>query len=413
MHRFLVVAPALLAALAAGAQPESVAPGWRAVRGGEAGLEPPNSGTQQTSATVFDIDGDRVNDFVITERTAAPAVVGYLRKSAGWRRIVIDAGRALVEAGAACEDVDSDGDLDFVAGGDGRSNEVWWWENPGAASGYDKPWSRRTIKSSGPNKHHDLMFLDVDGDNVRELIFWNQGGRRLLLARRPARPRDASPGGGGEWPMETVFEYSSDSEMLQRGKPAAFRSVNEHEGLWAADIDLDGRQDIVGGGYWFKRTPQGRFIPNLVDASYHFSRSAAGQLTRGGRPEVVLAVGDGTGPLIWYEWVKGTWMPHILAEVDNGHSLAVLDFDGDGNADIFLAEMRLNGGNPASRCSVFLGDGAGNFRETVLAAGFDNHESKAADLDGDGDLDILMKPYNHLTPSLNILINEGGPPRAR
>lgn len=408
MHRSLVIASALLAALAVRAQPESVAPGWRVVSGGEAGLELPNSGTQQTSATVLDIDGDKINDFVITERTAAPGVVGYLRKAGGWRRIVIDAGRTLIEAGATDEDVDSDGDPDFVAGGEGRSNQVWWWENPGAASGYDKPWTRRAIKSSGPNKHHDLMFLDVDGDDVRELIFWNQGGKRLLLARRPDRPREA-----GRWPVETVFEYSSDSEMLQRGKPAAFRSVNEHEGLWAADIDLDGRQDIVGGGYWFKRATEGRFIPNLVDASYHFSRSAAGQLKKGGRPEIVLAVGDGTGPLIWYEWVKGTWTPHILADVDNGHSLAVLDFDGDGNEDIFLAEMRLNGANPASKCRVFLGDGAGGFKETILAAGFDNHESKVADLDGDGDLDILMKPYNHLTPALNILIQEGGPLRAR
>jgi hypothetical protein len=249
------------------------------------------------------------------------------------------------------------------------------------------------------------MFLDVDGDGTRELIFWNQSGRRLMMARRPADPRAAKP--GGEWALETVFEYHTDSEMLQRGAPASFRSINEHEGLWAEDIDLDGRPDIVGGGYWFKRTGE-KFAPNLVDASYHFSRSAAGQLKKGGRPEIVLSVGDGTGPLVWYEWIKGTWRPHIAGEVDNGHSLSVLDFDGDGNQDIFLAEMRLNSGNPASKCRVLLGDGEGNFKELMLAAGFDNHESKLADLDGDGDLDLLMKPYNHQTPALKILINEGG-----
>jgi hypothetical protein len=103
----------------------------------------------------------------------------------------------------------------------------------------------------------------------------------------------------------------------------------------------------------------------------------------------------------------------VLAEVDNGHSLAILDFDGDGNADIFLAEMRLNGGNPQSKCHVFLGNGQGVFQQKVLATGFDNHESKVADLDGDGDLDILMKPYNHQTPALHVLLNEGKPMRAR
>lgn len=391
----------------------SLAPGWRLVKAPSTELELPNTGGQQTSATVFDIDGDRINDFVITERTAAPAVLGYLRKSGGWRRIVIEDGPLLIEAGAAFEDVDSDGDLDFVAGGEGRSNQVWWWENPGPKAGYEKPWPRRTIKSSGHRKHHDLMWLDVDGDQVRELVFWNQGGNRLLLARRPADPRASKPGSTSEWEMETVFEYTTDSEMLQRGNPARFRSVNEHEGLWAEDIDLDGQPDIVGGGYWFKRTAGGRFVANLIDASYHFSRSAAGQLKKGGRPEVVLSVGDGTGPLVWYEWMRGTWTPHVIADVDNGHSLAVLDFNADGHLDIFLAEMRLNGGNERSKCRVFLGDGAGGFREMVLATGFDNHESKAADLDGDGDLDILMKPYNYATPSLHILINEGSGGRAR
>ena len=102
-----------------------------------------------------------------------------------------------------------------------------------------------------------------------------------------------------------------------------------------------------------------------------------------------------------------TWKPRILIErVDNGHSLAVLDFDGDGHLDIFCAEMRLNGGNPESKIYLLLGDGKGNFRKTIVATGFDNHESKVADLDGDGTLDILGKPYNHQTPGLDIWLNQ-------
>jgi hypothetical protein len=44
----------------------------------------------------------------------------------------------------------------------------------------------------------------------------------------------------------------------------------------------------------------------------------------------------------------------------------------------------------------------------VVATGHDNHESKIADLDGDGTLDILGKPYNHKTPALQIWLNPGG-----
>jgi len=29
----------------------------------------------------------------------------------------------------------------------------------------------------------------------------------------------------------------------------------------------------------------------------------------GGRPEIVFVVGDGVGPLMMYEWGKGTWLP--------------------------------------------------------------------------------------------------------
>lgn len=40
--------------------------------------------------------------------------------------------------------------------------------------------------------------------------------------------------------------------MKQLGQYPEFKGVNEHEGLTKADIDMDGVQDIIGGGKWFK-----------------------------------------------------------------------------------------------------------------------------------------------------------------
>jgi len=54
---------------------QSIAPGWKLLSSKTGDLPAPNPGLQQTSCTVFDIDGDKVNDFVLTERTAAPGVV--------------------------------------------------------------------------------------------------------------------------------------------------------------------------------------------------------------------------------------------------------------------------------------------------------------------------------------------------
>ena len=57
----------------------------------------------------------------------------------------------------------------------------------------------------------------------------------------------------------------------------------------------------------FKYNGNGVFEVNIIDASYSFSRTVTGQFIEGGRPEVVLVVGDGLAPLILYEWIDGTW----------------------------------------------------------------------------------------------------------
>ncbi len=396
--RTALLAAAAVALACAQAVPRVV---WKHLSTKNGDLAAPNSGKQQTASAVFDIDKDGVNDFVISERTAAPAVVWYRRTGKGWDRYVVEAEALRIEAGSAFHDIDGDGDLDLVLGGDSGSNGVWWWENPYPDFDPAKPWRRRSIKASGANKHHDQMFLDADGDGRAELIFWNQGARTLFLARIPPEPRKA-----GAWPLTPIYTYSSDSEMEQRGSPAGFRGVNEHEGLASCDVDGDGKPDIVGGGRWFKHVKGDEYAVNLIDASYSFSRSACGQLIPGGRPEVVLVVGDGLGPLMLYEWVKGTWKGRRLLDVDNGHSLDLVEFYKDGHLDIFAAEMRLNGGNPQAKAWLLLNDGNGNFKTTVIAEGYGNHESKIADLDGNGTLDVLGKPYNWETPRLDIWLSQ-------
>ncbi len=375
---------------------------WKHLSSTTGDIEPPNSGTEQTSCVVYDVDRDGVNDFIVSERTAAPSVVWYQRGQSGWKKLVVEPQALHIEAGSTFADIDGDGDVDFVAGGDWKLNQVWWWENPYPTYDSKVGWKRRLIKNSDKPKHHDQIFGDFDADGKKELVFWNQEGHKLYFARIPADPRATEP-----WPLKVIYSYSGDGQMEQRAEAPDFKQINEHEGLAVGDVDGDGKDDLVGGGQWFKYVGNDQFENNFVDIGYTFSRAAVGQLVNGGRPEILFVVGDGKGPLIWYEWVKGTWVSHKGLEVDNGHSLALVDFDKDGNLDVFLGEMRLGGGNPGAKGYILLGDGAGNFETTVFSEGIEHHESKIADLDGNGTLDILQKVYHTGAPRLDIWLNMG------
>lgn len=376
---------------------------WQHLSTQQGDLEVPNSGKEQTSSIILDADLDGIQDFVITERTQSPAVVLYLRRENGWTQYVVDQGPLHIEAGSDAWDIDGDGDLDVMAGGDWQNNKIWWWENPYPNLDPTTPWKRREIKNSGANKHHDQLFGDVDGDGKAELVYWAQGNRTLCVAEIPADPRTS-----GAWVGHAIYRWSDDGQMVQRGSYPGFKGINEHEGLAIIDLDLDGKNDIVGGGRWFKHIQDHMYQAHEIDPGYAFSRCAAGQLIEGGRPEVVLVVGDGRAPMILYEWRDRTWQPTVLIEtVDNGHSLRILDFNGDGHLDIWNAEMRLSGANPDAKNRILLGDGKGHFKDIVVSEGIGLHESRIADLDGDGDMDILGKPYGWDTPRLDVWLQNG------
>jgi hypothetical protein len=409
MRRALVLtilAAAFAPAPAGAAGPRVVR--WKHLSTATGDLAVPNAGDQQTSLAVADFDGDGTNDFAVTERTKAPSVVLYRRTRTGWDRMVVDDVPQHIEAGSEAFDVDGDGDQDLLVGGDWASNRVWWYENPSPRLEAATPWKSHTVKDWGATKHHDQVFGDFDGDGRAEIAFWNQGGRALYVCEVPEKPREAD-----RWPCSAIYTWSDDSEMFQRQtRPyPGFKGVNEQEGFALADVDGDGVVDIVGGGRWFKHRGGTTYDANVIDASYQFTRSVAGQLIEGGRPEVALTVGDGWAPLMLYEWQKGAWVPRVvLPEVDCTHSFRIVDFDGDGHLDLWVAEMRLDGGNPDAKNQILFGDGKGGFEPVVISEGIDLHESEIADLDGDGDLDVIGKPYSWKAPRLDVWINEGAAP---
>ena len=84
----------------------------------------------------------------------------------------------------------------------------------------------------------------------------------------------------------------------------------------------------------------------------------------------------------------------------NTKSIAVADVDGDGDLDVLVA---IEGGP----CRVLLNAGGGSTTRIDLpyVAGEITHSIAAADLDGDGDLDVLLGNFGR--PS-RVLLNAGG-----
>jgi len=373
---------------------------WRHLSTTNDDLPKPGTSTQQTGALIGDFAHDGVNGFVLSFRQRAPALVWYRRVGDGWQRFVIESNFLTVEAGGVICDVDGDGHPDIIFGGDWQSDEVWWWENPYPKFDPNVSWKRHLIKKGGATQHHDQAVGDFLGIGRPQLAFWNQGAQAIFLAEIPPDPRHAGP-----WPMTQIFS----------GKAGEGEKSGAHyaEGMAVYDVDGDGKVDLLAGNRWFKHRSGKKF--DAIQIAPIGGRIAAGKFKPGKYPQIVIAPGDGSGPLRIYECAgnpeRGSdWIGRTLLERDmiHGHSLQIADINGDGNLDIFAAEMakwtesRPDPDNPEATAWILYGDGAGHFRKTVFSTGIDFHEARVADLNGDGLLDILDKPYNWEAPRVDV-----------
>lgn len=77
----------------------------------------------------------------------------------------------------------------------------------------------------------------------------------------------------------------------------------------------------------------------------------------------------------------------------------VADLDGDGDGDIVASNLNSQG------LDLLLGDGAGDFAISTLAAGGHPWDVDAADMNGDGLLDLVAT--NASPPAIAVLLGDG------
>ena len=324
----------------------------------------------QTSAVDVDDDGDL--DFVSGRQGGD--VFWFENEGADrWSRHLIG-GDARTDVGGVAFDVDGDGWLDQASGGT-------WYRNPGNP-GAAEPWQRY---ENGAISAHDNLAADMDGDGKLDLVsIRDKAG--VFWYRIPDRP------------TERWIEH----KLLGVTKPQC------HGGIAVGDIDGDGDNDVSRVDRWLENA-DGKGATWIEHRAFDFGKIGPwGLQTRArlidvdgdGDLDLIQAEGDVLdGRVAWFENLHGDgkdWKRHLIKSPGHNqdlHSLCVADFDNDGDIDIF------SGGGPLTKGEHqwFIWENAdgrgGRWQEHVIQRGLRTHESVCGDVDGDGDVDILTKPW--------------------
>ncbi|HET6279606.1 MAG TPA: VCBS repeat-containing protein, partial [Polyangia bacterium] len=160
------------------------------------------------------------------------------------------------------------------------------------------------------------------------------------------------------------------------------------------DIDGDGHNDIVVGNQWWYRNVDGkgaqweslRTVTGFDDSPL----TNLGDLDGDGDLDIVMCTHFG-GNAAWAEnsdGMGGAWTLHRLAGGKNKlHSIFAMDFDNDGDLDVFSGESTGNAWIWENT------NGKGAFTEHSVARNARGHDARVGDVDCDGDLDIAGKPW--------------------
>jgi sugar phosphate isomerase/epimerase len=381
----------------------------------------------------------------------------YSTKAQKWERISSEDGtiplswKTTQQTASLSVDIDKDGIEEFVMAGRGQTTSIMYLKFDRAIG-----WREFAIEKEALSIETGGTFYDIDSDGDNDLVFggdaqsnkiwWWENPAPFFNPNVPWHRYEIKTDGENQtldmvfgdfkqtgkaqlafWNQgaKTLFVTNIPSEVRREKwvfEPVfvAENNLKNKKGCVAADVDGDGNTDLVAGNYWFKYA-DGKFKPTKVGDEG--GRVVAAKFRAGKKVQLVFAPSDNKGRLMLYECagsseVSANWKGRDLIgrELSYAHTLEAADINDDGNLDILCAEMvkwesTLDGkatfDNPNAEAFILYGDGKGGFTKTNFQKGTDFHEGRITDIDGDGDMDILSKSYIWKTPRVEMWLQNG------